>query len=398
MVVNVKESPTKDLLQRSNIRTMKKDLARLREADSLREKQKISNIQPIAKPVAQIVQTEALPKVAGQLTEPKIIKKEPEVIIKEASEAKPRSESADSTNGEKPPAPVLRENQIKENQKPVPPIAPVVPVKVPASPMQSAGQPNDTQARAKALATEAEKQQIFLLQSQLSNLKNQINSPDAGNDPSLMLEKNKILVQKESWQKKLQSVMQEIKKLEEEYIAIENKETASTLPAEKEALQKEKLAKEEEQQNKEKQQWSIETELAKLENTIKSLDESGKQSQMAKDTIKTKMTGVDNSLKALYDSILARSQDPKPPVKKPEVSVPVPRENQALKTPVKPQPVPKQHIKEAPLAANPAFAESSKAAMEKLAQSTQIEEKQRLKFMEDVERWIAAEKNNQRSE
>lgn len=241
---------TNDLLQRSSIRTMKKDIASLREADSLQEKQKISNIK------------------------------------------------IDNKSGTD--------------------------------------------------SIEIEKQRAFLLRSQKTNLEKQLQGINFKENISLREEKNKVFLEKENLQKKVNAMS----KAEEMGIELD--------------------------ENAEKKQWVAEGNMVTLENKLKGLEEKNQLSQSVQNNIEKEIGGIDNSLKNIDSVILERKKVEEQPRSKVEPSLP--------KTPSVEQSSlqDKAFLKEVPL-----------PAKEKLAETTRVEEKQRAKFMEDVERWAASSDTNQ---
>lgn len=304
--------PTKDLLQRGNIRTMKKDIASLREADSLQEKQKISNIKIVPEPAKESV-------------------KEPIKISPEKNSSLDNVIDDNWTAGQK-----TRQQEVKNVLQ--------------QSAKQEIKQDPSIDADIKLYASEIEKQQIFLLQSRKAELEKQMTGMGLEESASLQAKKAEV-------QKKLSAMPKEVEQGTEQ------------------------------DEDAQKKRWVVEGELVKLEDTIKSLDESNQQSQTAKNNIKKEIAGIDDSLKAMSNSILQREK-----AKEEQLQRLVDKKAQS---PV--QEVPK--ITAQPYLPEKEFLkELSLPAREKLAKSTEIEEKRRAKFMEDVERWAsppnASEENN----
>jgi polyphosphate kinase len=71
------------------------------------------------------------------------------------------------------------------------------------------GQEREAEKDLKDYATEEERQQIFLIESQRLGFEEQIDVIDKEKDPSLKLDKNKFLLQKAEQQKKLNSILDE---------------------------------------------------------------------------------------------------------------------------------------------------------------------------------------------
>ncbi len=344
MVTNYKqELQAKEFLQRINIKTMKKDLQQLREADSLKEREKISKIETV-------------------------------------KEENPLAEQS-----------LLQGRQNLQENKQLGKIF-----------QQNTEQEHSARIKIKEYANETEKQQIFLLESQRLNLENQIKAINQEKEPPLILEKNKILIEQKDWQRKLNPLVQEEEKNEAEQKTIEDKEKASNIPAEKQNLEKERWVLEDQRQTIEKKRWLIEGDLSKLENRMKKLDESYKQLTAQENTIKTEIIKIDNSLRAIYSNIIEREETRRKELKetslkkiqtdseeKNKISRLQSNRGSSIESGQRQQQIASAETKEREYLKG-----ISLAAKEKLAQSTEIEEKQRAKFIEDVEKWAEEEKKN----
>ena len=135
MPTQVEETHTKEFLSRTEIRTMRKDLSRLREADSLKERNKIATIKTLDEQLAE--------KQKNDFT----------VLASLA----PNKEKIKRNK-------ILQKNEEKEA------IA---------------------EKDLKSYANEEERQQIFLLESQRLGFEKQVDSIDKVKDPALKLEKNR---------------------------------------------------------------------------------------------------------------------------------------------------------------------------------------------------------------
>ena len=85
------------------------------------------------------------------------------------------------------------------------------------------GQETIAEKDLKNYATEQERQQIFLYESQRLGFEKQIDDIDQKKDPALKLEKNKLLLQKRDWQDKLNAILEKEKKLEDDKNLLQQK-------------------------------------------------------------------------------------------------------------------------------------------------------------------------------
>ncbi len=373
----------KKFLDRSTIRTMKKDLAALREADSLKEREKITQIKTSQKPTL------------------------PTPVFKQAPEASPIKPAA------QPPKSIFDSPVSKPQPAPKNTIAPSFMESV--SSLQTDKMPEETplekvlqhttnqedaaMAGIKQYATEDEKQQIFLLESQRTSLQRQLKTGDKPQESSLILEKNQILIEQKNWQKKLNPIIEEEAKNEAEQKLLEQKEALSNVSGERQNLEKQRWALEDKRKGMEKKRWVIEEKLSELQSQIQNLDQGYLQSNNKEGDIKNQIISIDDSLRLIYADIKEREE-----AKRKETSAHSVKSEATIIQQQKELQQQRQHeritqikektyIKETPLAARPAFNKSPSAAIEKLVTATKTEEAHRRKFMEDVEKW-AAEKNN----
>ncbi len=348
----VAQLQTKEFLDRANIRTMKKDLARLREADALRERKKISAINPAssAAPSTSTMASNVMPEDAPikQPWAPKPISqiKVPQDIQNFfEKEAKQAASPADEAS----PAPSKQEPQEDPQKITRPQEADSAPAHQPVSSPQSS---------LKTLATEAERQQLFLLQSQRPALEAQIKAAKEKAAASIA-EKNNLMIEQKEWQKKLDLVMQE--------------EAKAPSEAEKE--------------NAEKRRWAVEKKLSTIEQAVKNADQNRAQYGAQENTAKMGLATIDNSLQAIYNGITKRQvlgkTQPKNPVVHVAHAAPTKKES--------PMPTPHKAIVPPPRPAHakPYTKDMPENLKETLVASQKVEQTQRLKFMEEVEQWAA---------
>ena len=285
---------------------MKKDLAALREADSLKEREKIKTIKSPLPPTPQTTAS-PVPKPIEQEVPRPIAKKIPVV---------------DAIAPAMPPV-------AQELSRPVQPTAP-------------------------ANANEIEKQQIFLLQSEKTELEKKLKELGEEKDPALFLEKNRLLLEQKDLEQKLVPFV---------------REAGSATEARKQVIEKQRLP------------WDMK--ISKLKERITYLDGINNKSEEKEASVKAAIARVQNSLKTLSIAIEKRGQAKPEPSFKPAPQKPITEPRPIIQRP----PV-------TPLADKPAFAKSSAPAVEKMAKSTEIEETHRRKFIEDVEKWAAASSKN----
>jgi hypothetical protein len=123
----------------------------------------------------------------------------------------------------------------------------------------------------KEYATEEERQQIFLFESQRLAFEKKIEEIDTQKDPALKLQKNQILLQKQELQSKLNAVEDEEKKMETEQSFIIEKSQTSVIASEKKSLEERRAELEKSIQDVEKRRWMIEGEIKKIEERYQTL-------------------------------------------------------------------------------------------------------------------------------
>jgi len=252
MPTELEELQAKEFLKRAEIKTMKKDLRALREVDALKERDKIVKIKT--------------------LEEQRL---EHEKKLREQEQTKLESEK---TQREK----VLGENASQERL---------------------------AEKDLKQYATEQERQQIFLFEAQRLAFNKKIEEINSKKDPALKLEKNKILIDKRSWEEKLNAILEQEKKLEEEQTFISQKSQVTTIPSEKKSLEERRWDIEKEIQEIEKKRWVIEKEIENQKTKISQVDESSKILTVEKNDLDQKILGIDKSLRDIYSDVITRVQE-----------------------------------------------------------------------------------------
>ena len=247
MVTVDEEIQAKEFLKRAEIRTMKKDLAALREADALSERDKIVKIKTLEEQRAELAKKLAVPVA-------------PKAGIEE----------------------VLTKNE---------------------------GQERIAEKDLKNYASEEERQQIFLLESQRLGFEKQIDAIDKEKNPALTLDKNKILLQKRDWETKLNSILDEEKKLETEQKFIAEKAQTTTLEAEKKGLEESRWDLDKKIQDVEKKRWEAEKEIETFDAKVGEINKSSEQLVVEKNGLRDKVLGVDKSIREIYTVVMAREEE-----------------------------------------------------------------------------------------
>ncbi len=245
------EQQVKEFLRRAEVRTMKKDLQALRETDALKERDKIAQIKTLEE----------------QLSETK---------AKQAAE-KAQAESQKEARNE-----VLLKNENEE--------------KIAEKDLKNYG-------------TEQERQQIFLMESERLEAEKQIDSIDKEKDPALKMEKNKLLLQARDWQKKLNDILEEEKKLEDQQKFLAEKAQASTVPSERKGLEQSRWDMDKKIQDTEKKRWEAEKSIEGINGKVAEIDKSSDKLVNEKNELRNKVLGINKSLREIYSAIIAREED-----------------------------------------------------------------------------------------
>mgnify|MGYP001603194816 FL=1 len=200
MPTETEELQVKEFLKRAEIKTMKKDLQALREVDALKERDKIAKIRT--------------------LEEQRL---EQEKKLQEKERAKAQVEKTERET-------VLEKGAVQERE---------------------------AEKDLKEYATEQEKQQIFQFESERFNFEKQADAIDKEKGPALKLKKNEILIEKKNWETKLNSILGQEKKLEDEQSFVAQKAQQSAIASEKKSLEQRRWDLDKEIQEIEKKRWEV---------------------------------------------------------------------------------------------------------------------------------------------
>lgn len=254
MVTVDEEIKAKEFLKRAEIRTMRKDLLKLRESDALKERDKIAHLKTLEE----------------QLEEQK--KKNEATILAKAAADKEKAGLEE----------VLTKNE---------------------------GVERIAEKDLKNYATEEERQQIFLLESQRLALEKQVDAIDKEKDPALKLQKNKLLLQKRDQQEKLDAILADEKKLEDEQKFIAEKEQTTAIASEKKSLEQTRADLDKKVQEIEKKRWAQEKQIQDTDNVVSQTDKSSDLLVTEKNGLRDKILGADKSLRDIYSAVMAREEE-----------------------------------------------------------------------------------------
>jgi hypothetical protein len=333
MVTVDEETQAKEFLKRAEIRTMKKDLQALREVDALRERDKIAKIKTL---------------------EEQLEEKQKQDLASASTKATAEKEK------------VGMETVLQKNE----------------------GQERIAEKDLKNYATEQERQQIFLLESQRLGFEKQIDAIDKEKDPALKLQKNKILLQKRDQQAKLASAIEEEKKLETEQKFITDKEQTTTVPAERKGLEQSRWDLDKKIQDVEKKRWELEKQIQDIDTNVTQIDKSSEELVTEKNELRNKTLGMDKSIREIYSVVMAREEEKRRGEAAEQVAKRLAAEKIRAGENEKVQRqqwtgsvAPKKPNEEGYLSKVP------KDFKEKLMKASEAEEEQRKKFLQDVENW-----------
>ena len=330
MVTVDEETQAKEFLKRAEIRTMKKDLAVLREADALKERDKIAKIKTLEEQIAE--------KNKANLVVP----------VRTAIDEKFRREE------------VLQKNE---------------------------GQEKIAEKDLKQYATEEERQQIFLMESQRLGFEKQIDAIDKEKDPALKLEKNQILIQKRNQQEKLNAILEEEKKIEAEQKFTTEKEQTTTIDSQRKGLQESRKDLEKKLEDVERKRWEVEKQIKAIEDKLIQIDSSSEQLVTEKNKLRDEILGVDKSLREIYFVVMSREEDKRKGQAEEQIARRATlekiraQENEKVQ---KAQWMGVATIKQKQIKNQAAAGKASRPMVEKMAKSFQAEEDQRKKFLQDV--------------
>ena len=328
MPTDLEESQIKEYLQRADVKTMRKDLQRLRESEALEERERIVKLKTPEQERAE---------------------KEKEEKKKTEKEAAGRQE-------------ILGRGTLEEKE---------------------------AMGQLKEYADEPEKQQIFYLEAEKLNLTKQLRSIQQEKEPPFLLEKNKFLINKKGVGKKLAEVLDQEKKIEGEQKFISESEGETTSPKQKQKLEKRRRGLEEEREKIEKKRWVIEKDLETIENQLNKNDQAFQEVLKEEDLLKQKIEGIGAQLKTIYLAISQREERKRSLKKEQKTAEALERAEEESK---RKEEITRQQWRGDATMQTPAPVSQKEKLITKLEESAMKETEERKKFLERVEKWAEEEK------
>jgi len=249
MPTTEEEKQVKEFLKRVEIRTMRKDLLALREADAVKERNKIANIKTIDEQIQE---------------QKKVLEQRDKVQVQKANIEKISKE--------------VKREEIEAKQD------------------------------LKHYALEPEKEQMFLLESKKFALEEKIKKIEMGQESELLLNKNKILLEIKKWHEKLGVVISEEEKMEGRQKVIAEKARTTQIPSERKSLEGERWNLDKEIQETEKKRWQIEKQIEDLEAKITQINNNFQQLTSEKNNLSKEVATIEKSLRETYSSIIEREE------------------------------------------------------------------------------------------
>jgi hypothetical protein len=335
MASQVEEQEAAEFLKRAEIITMKKDLSALREADALKERDKIAKIKTLEE---QLQEKNKADEAKLAQTKEKFAREE--VLEKNAGEEK------------------IAEKDLKN------------------------------------FATEQERQQIFLLESQRLGFEKQIDEIDQKKDPAVKLEKNNLLLKKREWQAKLDAILADEKKLEGEQNFVAEKSQTTTIPEEKKGLEERRWEIDKQIQDIEKKRWEVERQMEEIDKQTTEKDTSSERLVQEKNSLRDKVLGINKSLREIYSSVMEREEVKRAGLAQEQLQRKEVLAKSRLEEKEKVQrqqwtgAAVKMHEKDEGY-----LSKAPEAVRKKILETGQKEEEQREKFLHNVETWSGEEKS-----
>lgn len=325
MITSEQELQAREFLKRAEVRTMKKDLRKLRELDALAEKEQIIKM-------------------------------------------KSTQEEAAAQNQR-----IQEEIKEKENRENI---------------LQASSQQEDqAKVQLKEYAKEAEKQKIFILESQRIELADQIKKIKSEKEPGLFLTKNELSIEKKKIEERLALAIKKEESIENEEAVLDKTEQESNIPAEKKSLEQKRWDIESQRKEAEKNRWAIEKELSEITEKIAKIDQQDQALLREENDLLGKIKEVEDSLREVYFDIMEREKAVKAGELQEQKEVAKETAKEELK--VKENIQRNQWTKKDEQPSTNDFANIVPDSFKvKMKEAYEKEEEQRKKFLEDVENKI----------
>ena len=223
-------------------------------------------------------------------------------------------------------------------------------------------------------------------------MEKQIDILEQEKEPSLALEKNRLLIEKRNQEAKLNGIVEEERKVEKEEKFIGEKEKTSNVPSEKKSLEERRGELETKRQEIEKKRWAVEKEMKKLEDELGKRDADYQKITEEKNGLREKITMIDESLREIYSKIIKRVEDKKRGLLEQQQVEAAKTEQSASERKEKIQR--EQWTKPVQAPKEKEFLKGTSDKMkERITESAEAEEEQRKKFLEDIEKQAIEEQN-----
>ncbi|MFA5877890.1 MAG: hypothetical protein WC845_00815 [Candidatus Staskawiczbacteria bacterium] len=341
-----KEEQLKDLLDRSAVRTMRKDIQALREGVALKEKDRIINMKTPEEELAEKAKMEMLKR--GEAQKQNI-----------GEEAQARAE-------------ILQKKSTEETQAMV---------------------------QLKSFASEEEKQQIFYLETEKNDLAKKVQAIQREKEPPLLLQKNKLLLERNNAEVKLRTFSEEEKNVEGEQNFLSETEQTTNAPKDKQTLEKKRWESEEKRESMEKRRWAMEKEIEGIEKRMQDTDDEYQRVLAEEDSLKQKIAEISNSLRLIYIRITSREEESR---KSKKAQTDLEGEKRAeieskRKEEIRRQEYKKvEHIEEKPFIKSIPDSGKKEELIKKMQETSTKEEDERRKFLESLDKW--AEQDTKKNE
>ncbi len=343
-LTKIEETQTKEFLSRAEIRTMRKDIQRLRESVALKERDRIVKLKT---PEEEKLEKLKLERIEQKEVERQDLEKQNRARIE-----------------------VLQKRSEEEKE---------------------------AMTQLKDFANENERQQIFYLESEKVDLEKQLQTLQKEKEPPLLLQKNKFLLERKSIEENLIPFLEEEKKIENEQKFISETERTTNVPKDKQKLEKRRWELEEKREEMEKKRWAIEKEMEKIENQIKNTDDEYQKLLEEQKILKDKITEINNSLKSVYVEMMAREEE-KRRMKKEQMDVEALKQAETeskRKEEIRRQEwSKKENIEEKPFLKGVPGGDRKERLVKKIQETSTKEEGERKKFLESIEEWAKEEDKN----
>jgi len=328
MPTQLEEQQAAEFLKRAEIKTMRKDLAALREADALKERDKIAKLKTLEEQLEEKIKADKATALSSATAEAERLQRQ-ETLTKQ-------------------------ENEEKDAEKDL-----------------------------KQYATEQERQQIFLFESQRLQLEEQFDAIDKQKDPSLKLEKNGLLLKVRTAQEKLDEILKQEKILEDEQKLVSEKEQSTAIAVEKKTLEQTRWDIDAKIQEIEKKRWEAEKQIQDTEDRVKQIDITLEQNSAEKNKIRDQILGIEKSLREVYFVIMAREDEKRRNKAQEQIKA---REDLAKAKSQQMEETQRQQWTGLSLKKEKVFLKKTpESVRQELAKTAKIEQEQRKQFIQDVE-------------